>query len=667
MSTHTLSLTPHGFLGSLVKEPAAPPLEEAVWFKAADSGDGLLYTFPAGSLEGFKYLTADFLLDGAHLAVFVMKLQEGDYGPAFGYSFGLLNQCSARMRMPLDSTDLNRWRYPREGAFLKPRCGGDRIDLTKVDRILLSIEFKSYLPSRWCMTPIKAVNQQPPELTRLTLPKGPLLDEMGQSTLQDWATRSKDSTEVTARLMQQLAEAPNQHLPAKFSRWGGWSGRTFEASGFFRTHREAERWWLVDPDGHAFWSAGMDCVRPDTTAAIAGLEPAMTWLPDQTGEFAAAYESVENGIAFNYLVANLIRAFGPADWYAKWAEITIGELRRTGFNTVANWSDWKIAQQAGMPYVRPLPDSLPGFPKIFRDFPDVFHPDFEAFARKFSEPLKETRDDPAFLGYFLMNEPTWGFAIESPAAGMLYNAPDCYTRRALADYLLEKYGSETNLAAAWETSVSLAQVSSGTWKHRLNQAAESDLADFSTVLVDRFFGTLSKACRDVDPNHLNLGIRYYTVPPHWALKGMRHFDVFSMNCYKKRLPADEMEMISSLLDMPILIGEWHFGALDAGLPASGIGHVSSQEERGKAYRIYVEDAAAKPWCVGTHYFILYDQSAVGRFDGENYNIGFLDVCNQPYEPLCTAARLTHERLYEIASGSLQPYTDEPHYLPLIFM
>jgi len=185
--------------------------------------------------------------------------------------------------------------------------------------------------------------------------------------------------------------------------------------------------------------------------------------------------------------------------------------------------------------------------------------------------------------------------------------------------------------------------------------------------VDRYFGTLSKACRDVDPNHLNLGIRYYTVPPYWALKGMRHFDVFSMNCYKKRLPAGEMEMISSLLDMPILIGEWHFGALDAGLPASGIGHVSSQEERGKAYRVYVEDAAAKPWCVGTHYFILYDQSAVGRFDGENYNIGFLDVCNQPYEPLCTAARLTHERLYQIASGSLQPYADEPHYLPLIFM
>jgi hypothetical protein len=148
---------------------------------------------------------------------------------------------------------------------------------------------------------------------------------------------------------------------------------------------------------------------------------------------------------------------------------------------------------------------------------------------------------------------------------------------------------------------------------------------------------------------------------------MRHFDVFSMNCYKPQVPAQEMAHISRLLDQPIMIGEWHFGALDAGLPASGIGHVRDQAERGMAYRVYLEDAAAKPWCVGVHYFILYDQSAIGRFDGENYNIGFLDVCNRPYEALCQAARLSHEKLYAVASGQAEPYAELPHYLPLMFM
>ena len=119
--------------------------------------------------------------------------------------------------------------------------------------------------------------------------------------------------------------------------------------------------------------------------------------------------------------------------------------------------------------------------------------------------------------------------------------------------------------------------------------------------------------------------------------------------------------------MPVLVGEWHFGALDAGLPASGIGHVRTQADRGRAYRMYVEDAAAKPWSVGTHYFILYDESAIGRFDGECYNIGFYDVCNRPYDELCTAARTSHERLTDVATGVVPPFADAPEYLEKLFL
>jgi hypothetical protein len=171
----------------------------------------------------------------------------------------------------------------------------------------------------------------------------------------------------------------------------------------------------------------------------------------------------------------------------------------------------------------------------------------------------------------------------------------------------------------------------------------------------------------VDPHHLNLGVRYYTVPPPWAAAGMRHFDVFSMNCYRERVPADETRQIAELLGMPVMVGEWHFGALDVGLPASGIGHVPDQAARGQAFRVYVEDAAAQPWCVGVPYFTLYDESALGRFDGENWNIGFVDVCNRPYAPLAEAARTTHERLYGVATGELAPYDETPTYLPKLFL
>ena len=267
----------------------------------------------------------------------------------------------------------------------------------------------------------------------------------------------------------------------------------------------------------------------------------------------------------------------------------------------------------------------------------------------------------------MMNEPTWGFAQETPAAGMLFNTPSCASRRALADFLRQRYESDATLASAWGIDTTLADLAEGEWNIPLTPKAESDLANFSAIMVEKYFGTLSAACRAVGPHHLNLGIRYHIIPPAWAKAGMKSFDVFSINCYQEQVSADDLKAIHHLLNMPTMIGEWHFGALDVGLPASGVGaRVRDQAERGQAYRAYVEMAAAIPWCVGVHHFQHYDQSALGRFDGEAYNIGFYDICNRPYTELVDAARLAHERMYPIALGEKEPFTDAPQYLPRFF-
>jgi hypothetical protein len=671
MTESNLKLNPDQHIGAVTRDVEPAPLPDAVWYLAEAIGDGLLYRFPAGALVGANYLTADTLLDGNHLAVFQIILQEGDNGPAFGFSFGLVNQCQARIRMPLEAVNQNRWMYPREGAWLKPRCQGQRVDLTKVDRMKVLIERKGPHPVRFCLTLFTATVDEPLRLADPLLPKGALLDELGQSTLHAWSTKSRNAEEVTARIKAQLAAAPSQRLPEGFSRWGGWIGKRLDATGFFRTAQADGRWWLVDPDGYVFWSSGPDCVRVDTEANYEGLETALAWLPDAYGPYGEIYrDRADWNMKYrmvNYLKANFLRAFGPDAWYEKWAAIALAELRRLGFNTVANWSDWEIARAAGVPYVRPMLTTYEKMPRVYRDFPDVFHPDFEQVCAEYADQLRETADDPAFIGYFLMNEPTWGFSEETPAAGMLFNTSFCYSRRALVDFLKDRYGTESALAAAWGAGTTFQAVTETEWREQLTGPARNDLADFSAIMVENFFGGLSRACKAVDPHHLNLGIRYYTVPPAWALAGMRHLDVFSMNCYQQRVPSEEMAKVNELLQMPILVGEWHFGALDAGLPAAGIGHVPDQEARGKAYRAYLEDAAAKPWCVGVHYFILYDQSALGRFDGENYNIGFLDVCDRPYESLAEAARLSHERMYRVAIGEVAPYNDAPEYLPLLFV
>jgi hypothetical protein len=341
-------------------------------------------------------------------------------------------------------------------------------------------------------------------------------------------------------------------------------------------------------------------------------------------------------------------------------------LKRFGFNTVANWSEWKIAQDARFPYVIPLRTNFERSDMIYRDFPDVYHPDFKKDADDFGKQLQWAVNENALIGYFLMNEPTWGFSSESPAAGMLFNSPSCETRKELSRFLQKRYDSAQALSDAWSLQTTFEEIGEGRWTKRLTKPAKDDLYDFSERMVERYFGMLSDACKAVDPNHMNLGIRYQGIPPEWTIKGMQRFDIFSMNCYREQVPYETCKEIHEKLNMPALIGEFHFGALDVGLPSPGLVHVLNQKHRGRAYRYYTEDAAANPYCVGTHYFTLYDQSALGRFDGENYNIGFLDTCNQPYEEMEQAARKTHERLYKLCEGELTPFDKKPEFLPRLF-
>jgi hypothetical protein len=553
----------------------------------------------------------------------------------------------------------NCWGLNREGAWLKPMCGGAAVDPAKVTRIELRLIRSDGQPVHFAITPILVTSQEPPKLTEPVLPRGKLLDGLGQSTLHEWPGRTRSEAEMLDRLHAQNASAEQKTWPATFSRWGGFAnGPKLDATGFFRTHHDGRRWWLVDPDGHLFWSTGMDCVSPNIESTIDGIESALAWIPPKMTNIIG-----RQGV--NFLVANFMKAFGST-WGENWQRIMLSHLRDFGFNTVGNWSHWEVAKKAGFPYVRPLALRLKT-PMIFRDFPDVYDVYFQTDCANFAQQLKDTANDPAMIGYFLMNEPTWGFASQSPAEGMLLNTEACETRKALSVAMVSQYRTDKYLSSRWGMDVTFQRLARGRWTGEFTAAAKADLEKFSTEMVGRLMRELSLACQKVDPNHLNLGARYYTVPPRWALEGMHHFDVFSINCYEDRVPPERLEAITKVMNKPVIIGEWHFGALDVGLPASGIGRVATQTERGDAFRYYTETAAVLPQCVGVHYFTLYDESAVGRFDGEHYNIGFLDVCNRVYEPLAAAARTSHERLYEVASGKSAPFNAPPKFLPRLFM
>ncbi len=660
---------------SLTPEPApalhAPNahalLPDAAVYEQQETGAGLSWRVEPGTLKPELWLTCDLLTESQAYGTFRLRLFEAGHDQPFVLLFALLPRVQARMRLPLDCTDLNRWQLGREAAWLKPMCWGQAVDVTRVDRMELALERKPAGAFRWQMTPLVLTERKPDRLTDPLLPNGPLLDALGQSTQQDWPGKVISEEAVVHDLHRQCDEAKHAAWPSTWSRFGGdTSGPQFEATGYFRTEHDGQRWWLVDPEGWPFWSAGVDCVGPGIETEATGLAPALSWLPTSDSEFAEARHSSRPGhLRVDYLKANLIRAFGET-WREAWRVLAYAQMKAIGFNTVGNWSDTQASREQQFPYVRPMGSPYRTVPMVFRDFPDVYDERFDADAATFAKGLRDTADDPAMIGYFLMNEPTWGFADQTPAEGMLLNTEEAACRSALVAWLKEQHGDD--LSAAWQSDLTLAEVERGRLAaSRITAAARADLIAFSEIMVRKLFDTLCDACEAVDPNHLNLGCRYYTAPPAWAREGMKRFDVFSINCYQPTIDHEAVAKIVDALDRPVMIGEWHFGALDAGLPASGIGHVPTQAGRGKAYRRYLEDAAADANCVGVHWFTLYDQSAMGRFDGEAYNIGFLDVCHQPYGELAEAARAGHEALYAVVRGQTPAYPQAPEYLPKVFV
>jgi hypothetical protein len=152
-------------------------------------------------------------------------------------------------------------------------------------------------------------------------------------------------------------------------------------------------------------------------------------------------------------------------------------------------------------------------------------------------------------------------------------------------------------------------------------------------------------------------MRFGGQPPDYLLTMGRVFDVCSLNPYEYS-PAEHLERAYQLIERPIIFGEFQFGVPGDGLGGSLV-QTASQEERGVAYQYYLEHAAAHPAFVGASWFIGVDEPVTGRVDGENCNIGFVDVTDRAYPDLVEAAKRTHKRLFAVHSGQVAPVTRKP--------
>ncbi len=506
-----------------------------------------------------------------------------------------------------------------------------------------------------------------------------LVDELGQCKVGDWPGKTKSLDELKVYLEKELVWArTNNRYPDGWSDYGGWKEKRFDATGWFHTVHDGRRWWLADPDGYAFFSNGM-CYgnRTGIYAMADHLDNLYEWLPPHEGLFSKAWctgdrvplyvarNGVENARSrelVNLPRANMMRVFGE-HWLDAWITINAARLHTWGVNTlgvgVNDYDDEPTATflaQAKIPYVI----TLKKFPLtqqcVFRDFPDVFSAEYAALAAAMArEQLGPYRDDPYMIGYFITNEPEWLMHDGVNLAERLLAAEGCEaSKRKFIEALHVRYEDIQALNAAWETDFDGFERLLTPWhREKMTEAAQKDMEAFHLAMVEKYGRVVSDALKSVDSHHLNLGMRYSQASDKTLCGPMNYFDVFSFNCYGAE-PNSAASVIAQGGNMPMVVGEWHIGARDSGLDAWGLYYTQTQAERAQAVAYYLEQSTQERHLIGIHYFEYGDQPYLGRFDGECYNIGLIDVCNRPY-PLVTAVfRDFAQRMYPMLDGQIMP-------------
>jgi len=502
----------------------------------------------------------------------------------------------------------------------------------------------------------------------------PMMDAYGQVVGVDFPSKVKSDQDLINDLKADREYYDSLNPPER-DEYGGLLGSKeefgLEATGFFRVEKLSDgRTVLVTPLGNIFFSLGV-CGTGyvgDTYTLVKGREHIYEWLPVYSpySKFATAYRT-ESGEDFSFYIANRIRKTGkpydPVDFY----EETVERLKKWGFNSEGGWSYTEAGKKCKFPTVRHLsmaneiPEGQIEGLYVFDVFVDGIEEKVEKLFERLVTPY---RNDPELIGFFLDNEMQY-YLIKTVIPQK--KASEVAAKKALVDMLKEKYGNNiSSFNAAWESNYSSFEELYESEMNVSTDAASKDMEDFIKIWVEKYYEMATRIFRKFDKNHLLLGDRWLvtcindpTIRDILAEAAGKYMDVISINYYTYDLNLDLLKQIHEKSGgKPIILSEFHYGE-----PTQGLTHavkmVDNEEEKGLAYRNYVEKAAATGFVVGTHWFQYLDQAATGRwfqgYTGEAFACGLVNVADRPYKEMLKHVMETNYNIYEILLGEKEPF------------
>ncbi|AYC33831.1 beta-agarase [Pseudomonas cavernae] len=364
------------------------------------------------------------------------------------------------------------WNYQGKRTLLATSVAGE-LDRAKVVAVTLALEHpdvaQSILVGRFGVTAGNDAEQ--------SVYAG-IVDGYGQFSRGQWPEKVSSDAQLRAAASKERGQLQGWlQQRSQLDQFGGWlSGPQFEAKHFFRTEKRDGRWYLVTPEGHPFYSIGVNAVSTEHSATyIEGRESMFSALPKTEEPLAAYYGTSDSrretgankgrgfaqGRWFDFYRANLQRGYADPACNApakpaipaptatsaatataapsaaqapkaapdckgfdveRWAGHALDRLQAWGFNTIGNWSEPALGAAKRVPYTIPL--SISGdYATIstgldwWGGMPDPFDPRFAMAAeRNIAIATRDHRDDPWLLGYFADNELAWAGPGEGPQA-----------------------------------------------------------------------------------------------------------------------------------------------------------------------------------------------------------------------------------------------------------
>ncbi len=398
------------------------------------------------------------------------------------------------------------------------------------------------------------------------------------------------------------------------------------AEGYFRVDVRDGRAWFIDPDGQPFFSTGVDVFH--------------------TGSEPARYDPKRPEYA------GLRHHAGFDEWCATERQ----RLRDWGFNTLGAWAEPRAVECAGLAYTVCLHlGQWVGAPWI-----DPLSPGAQASLRMLIDrEVVPRRDDRRLLGFFVDNELRW---YAGPLFSYWAREPgDARLKQALVTLLEQHYrGDLAALMADFDIRPRprrFADLARPLRRARARPGRRPEVLErFVGLLADEYYRAVALAVRAADPHHLLLGDRYAsTYSPAVARAAAAHMDVISVN-YAGNEPGgwaspSFFDTLHRLTGRPLLVGELYAAAREN---RSGNGNrhgpylvVDTQRERAETVEALATRLARLPYVVGYHWFQWSDQPSSGREDGEDFNMGLVDLQDRPYEEVTQALARVNARVGEL--------------------